>query len=76
MQDRCQHVADGNRCGFTARGWSNNGQLAAGLGKERVFFFKKKNQKNFVLLRTLPARYTPMVKSLLLLFFRKEGLPS
>jgi hypothetical protein len=80
MQDRCQHVS--NRIGYRGAGeesggrCSNNGQFAARLGKERVFFFEKKNQKTFVLLRTLPARYTPMVKSLLLLFFRKEGLPS
>jgi len=46
------------------------------MGKERVFFFEKKNQKTFVFLRVLPARYTLIVKSLLLLFFRKEGLPS
>jgi len=39
-----------------------------------MFFFEKKNQKTFIPLCTLPARYTPTVKSLLLLFFRKEDL--
>jgi peptide/nickel transport system permease protein len=41
-----------------------------------VFFFEKKNQKTFIPLRTLPARRAPSVKSFLLLFFKKEGLPS
>jgi hypothetical protein len=41
------------------------------LGRKR-FFFGKKNQKTFV---TLPAESASNDKSLLLLFFRKEGLP-
>jgi hypothetical protein len=37
-----------------------------------MFFFEKKNQKTFSTSRALPARRTPMVKSFLLLFFKKE----
>jgi hypothetical protein len=40
--------------------------------EEEVFFFEKKNQKTFIPLRTLPASYTPSIKSFLLLFFKKE----
>jgi hypothetical protein len=40
----------------------------------RVFFFEKKNQKTFAPLRVLPATPRQRVKSLLLLFFRKEDL--
>jgi hypothetical protein len=41
-----------------------------------MFFFEKKNQKTFAPLRVLPARRGKTVKSFLLLFFKKEGLPS
>jgi hypothetical protein len=41
-----------------------------------VFFFEKKNQKTFVSLRALPASPAPPTKSFLLLFFKKEDLPS
>jgi hypothetical protein len=41
-----------------------------------MFFFEKKNQKTFTPLRALPASRAPTVKSFLLLFFKKEGLPS
>jgi hypothetical protein len=46
------------------------------MTEERVFFFEKKNEKTFIPLRALPARYAPTVKSFLLLFFKKEDLPS
>jgi len=39
-----------------------------------VFFFEKKNQKTFVPQHALPASPRQPVKSLLLLFFRKEDL--
>jgi len=41
-----------------------------------MFFFEKKNQKTFVPWRTLPAKCASTIKSLLLLFFRKEDLSS
>jgi len=41
-----------------------------------MFFFEKKNQKTFIPLRPLPASLVPTVKSFLLLFFKKEDLPS
>jgi len=44
--------------------------------EERMFFFEKKNQKTFVLWRTLPERRVPTSKSFLLLFFKKEVLSS
>jgi hypothetical protein len=44
--------------------------------RRKMFFFEKKNQKTFVPLRTLPARRAPTVTSFLLLFFKKEDLPS
>jgi hypothetical protein len=37
-----------------------------------VFFFEKKNQKTFVPVRTLPASFAAIIKSFLLLFFKKE----
>jgi hypothetical protein len=40
-----------------------------------MFFFEKKNQKTFTLLRALPARRAPLGKSFLFLFFKKEDLP-
>ncbi len=42
----------------------------------KQFFFEKKNQKTFFPLRTLPASLAPNNKSFLLLFFKKEDLPS
>jgi hypothetical protein len=43
----------------------------------RMFFFEKKNQKTFGTGVVFDAAaYTQTNKSLLLLFFRKEGLPS
>jgi hypothetical protein len=47
-----------------------------GACEESVFFFEKKNQKTFALWRVLPASPRQPVKSLLLLFFRKEDLPA
>jgi hypothetical protein len=42
-----------------------------------MFFFEKKNQKTFVFWSArLKRRETQRNKSLLLLFFRKEGLSS
>jgi hypothetical protein len=42
-----------------------------------MFFFEKKEPKNVWTLAYLARRaYTPKNKSLLLLFFRKEDLPS
>jgi len=41
-----------------------------------MFFFEKKNQKTSIPLRALPASRVPTGKSFLLLFFKKEGLPS
>jgi hypothetical protein len=40
----------------------------------KQFFFEKKNQKTFAIF--IPPIATPTDKSLLLLFFRKEDLPS
>jgi len=42
----------------------------------KMFFFEKKNQKTFELRRTPPDRLSPILKSFLLLFFKKEVLPS
>jgi hypothetical protein len=42
----------------------------------KQFFFEKKNQKTFGFWRALPVRFAPIRKSFLLLFFKKEGLPS
>jgi hypothetical protein len=41
-----------------------------------MFFFEKKNQKTFASWRIFVARDAPNTKSFLLLFFKKEGLPS
>jgi hypothetical protein len=42
-----------------------------------MFFFEKKNQKTFGTgVVSGAAAYTQTHKSILLLFFRKEGLPS
>jgi hypothetical protein len=41
-----------------------------------MFFFEKKNQKTFALLRVLVEKSATARKSFLLLFFKKEGLPS
>jgi hypothetical protein len=41
-----------------------------------MFFFEKKNQKTFVPGLYVSRRPWPENKSLLLLFFRKEGLSS
>jgi hypothetical protein len=43
------------------------------MAKDRKKFFF---EKTFFPLRTLPASDTPRSKSFLLLFFKKEGLPS
>jgi hypothetical protein len=39
-----------------------------------MFFFEKKNQKTFVPWRTPPDKLSPISKSFLLLFFKKEAL--
>jgi hypothetical protein len=42
-----------------------------------MFFFEKKNQKTFAILAfALRLAYTPKSKSFLVLFFKKELLPS
>jgi hypothetical protein len=41
-----------------------------------MFFFEKKNQKNFASLRAPVEMSATATKSFLLLFFKKEGLPS
>jgi hypothetical protein len=41
---------------------------------KQEFFFEKKNQKTSIPLRTLPERRAQLVKSFLLLFFKKEEL--
>jgi len=48
------------------------------LEEGKRFFFEKKNQKTFTNLASLyPERPKPKIaKSFLLLFFKKEGLPS
>jgi hypothetical protein len=48
------------------------------LLEARMFFFEKKNQKTFTSLgRVLPGKAEAETdKSFLLLFFKKEGLPS
>jgi hypothetical protein len=46
------------------------------MESSKMFFFEKKNQKTFTPLRALPARHAPKGKSFLLLFFKKEDLPS
>jgi len=45
---------------------------------KKQFFFEKKNQKTFVYLETLPLRWSWIEKdkSFLVLFFKKELLPS
>jgi hypothetical protein len=45
------------------------------MSEGRMFFFEKKNQKTFGLWRTPPERLSPIIKSFLLLFFKKEVLP-
>jgi hypothetical protein len=42
----------------------------------RMFFFEKKNQKTLMSCRVLAARHPTGTKSFLLLFCKKEGLPS
>jgi hypothetical protein len=41
-----------------------------------MFFFEKKNQKTFACWRALRRQRAQRDKSFLLLFFKKEGLPS
>jgi len=41
-----------------------------------MFFFEKKNQKTFASLDALVDSCASKIKSFLLLFFKKEGLPS
>jgi hypothetical protein len=47
-----------------------------GAWARKVFFFEKKNQNTFGTSATFPASPRQPVKSLLRLFFRKEGLSS
>ncbi len=44
--------------------------------KQKVFFFEKKNQKTFDYWGCALRQRTPIIKSFLLLFFKKEVLPS
>jgi hypothetical protein len=44
--------------------------------RKKLFFFEKKNQKPFMSLRMLPAGPRQPGKSFLLLFCKKEDLPS
>jgi hypothetical protein len=47
------------------------------LKQSKKFFFEKKNQKTFIRWALVyPERSAHVFESLLLLFFRKEGLPS
>jgi hypothetical protein len=51
--------------------------IGASGGEESMFFFEKKNQKTFAMLAfALRLAYTPKSRSFLVLFFKKELLPS
>jgi hypothetical protein len=50
--------------------------VVSGEAEEKTFFLERKKQRTFATRPTLPARSATAVQKFLLLFFKKEDLPT